>query len=134
MSVPRILLALSLLLIAGCVSPVTPQTMPWSQPDHQFSIKTVSPGYYQMDQFVVTYQGLDTMFKQEISKGHQPDVVIHKGLIINDSEEQIRIAKLAEQHGLSVYQRSIMGTTKTTSEAMELAVQEEMETETEESN
>ena len=54
--------ALCLLFIAGCALPANQQSLPWIQPIQHYAIKTVAPGLYQMDQFVVTYEGFEIIF------------------------------------------------------------------------
>ena len=108
-----------MLLVAGCALPANQQSLPWTQPIQHYAIKTVAPGLYQMDQFVVTYEGFEIMLQQELVKGNRPDVVILKNIFLNLHDEEIRIAQLAESHGLRVYQSSLFGVSETNSEKMQ---------------
>ena len=110
---------LCMLLVAGCALPANQQSLPWTQPIQHYAIKTVAPGLYQMDQFVVTYEGFEIMLQQELVKGNRPDVVILKNIFLNLHDEEIRIAQLAESHGLRVYQSSLFGVSETNSEKMQ---------------
>ena len=114
-----LVIALCLQLISGCALPANQQSLPWTQPIQHYAIKTVAPGLYQMDQFVVTYEGLEIMLQQELVKGNRPDVVIKKNIFLNLHDEEIRIAQLAESHGLRVFQASLFGVSETTSEKMQ---------------
>jgi len=113
-----------LFLLGGCASPSTPSTMPWQLATQQFSIKPVSPGMYQMDQFVVTYEALTAMLQREIANGHQPNIIIVRA-IMPITDEEIRIAELAEKHGLNVYSSGLFGFTKTSSEEIRTEAEEE---------
>lgn len=105
-----------LVWLPGCASPSsTPQTLPWQPAIQQFSIKPVSPGLYQIDQFIVTYETLLAMLQREINHGHQPNIIIVKP-IVTMHEEEIRIAELAEKYGLSVYSSGYYGVSKTSSD------------------
>ena len=116
--------ALCLLFIAGCALPASQQSLPWTQPIQHYAIKTVAPGLYQMDQFVVTYEGFEIMLQQELIKGNRPDVVIQTNIFLDLHDEEIRIAQLAESHGLRVYQSSLLGVSQTTSEEMQRQAEE----------
>ena len=110
------LLLISLLGLSGCASPSsTHQTLPWQLATQQFSIKPVSPGMYQMDQFVVTHEALTAMLQREVTNGHKPNIIIVKS-IMPMFDEEVRIAELAEKYGLSVYSTSLFGVTKTSSD------------------
>ena len=111
-----ILMLASFVWLTGCASSSsTHQTLPWQLATQQFSIKPVSPGMYQMDQFVVTYEALTAMLQREITNGHKPNVIIVKSMMAM-YEEEIRIAELAEKFGLSVYSSSLFGVTRTSSD------------------
>lgn len=110
--------ALCLLFVTGCALPASQQSLPWSQAIQHYAIKTIAPGLYQMDQFVVTYEGFDIMLQQELIKGNRPDVVILNNLFLDLHDEEVRIAQLAENYGLRVFQSSLFGVSETTSEKM----------------
>ena len=117
-----LLSVLCLMMITGCASPSTPQTLPWQQPLQQFSIKPIAPGLFQMDQFVVTYEGFEIMLTLELEKGNLPSVVIQKNPFLTVYEEEVRIAKLAESKGLPVYTSSIIGITATSSAKLQARI------------
>ncbi len=120
--------------LASCASTATQQTLPWQRPIQHFTLLNVAPGLYQMDQFVITYEGLDKMLSQEIAKGNRPDIIIRKNLIMNSQSEQVRIAQLVESYGLRIFQESLIGISETSSEKM-LSLDDEPESEeTEESS
>ena len=119
-----LLITFAWLLLAGCAVPANPQSLPWAQATQHYAIKTVAPGLYQMDQFVVTYEGFVIMLEQELDKGNRPDIIILKNLFMNLHDEEIRIAQLAENYGLRVFQSSLIGVSETSSEKMQWQAEE----------
>ncbi len=112
-----------LIWLQGCASSATPQTMPWQSAIQPFSLKPVSPGMYQLDQIVVTYEALDDMLERAVTTGQQPNIIIISPLLPMH-EEEIRIAELAEKHGLSVYTSGLFRTSKTSSEKIRTHAEE----------
>lgn len=126
---------LSLLIVSACTAPADYRSSPWTSSGKHFVVEPISPGLYQMDQFVTTYEGLSQMLRQQIAVGQQPHIIIKTG-VIGDVDELIKLAELGESLHIDVYSSSLMGISKTSAEDLQLqatqAAQEAAEDEADE--
>ena len=128
-------LLLGLLIISACAAPADYRSSPWANSGKHFVVEPISPGLYQMDQFVTTYEGLSQMLRQQIAVGQQPHIIIKTG-VVGNFDEEIKLAQLGESLQINVYSSSLLGISKTSSENLQVqatqAAQEAAEDEADE--
>ena len=104
-------------LMTGCATPSNYSSMPWETDSASLYVTPVSDSRFQVDNYVTTREGLKVLFEHQIAMGLAPEVVIDAPLKFN-YQAQAQIAMLAEELGLTVYQRGFLVNTGTDSQTL----------------
>jgi hypothetical protein len=99
---PRIIFVLFLLVLTGCTGQATRSSSAWSSSDTYLYVEPLTPGFYKLDEFNTTHEGLKQLLESNIAMGVTPEIVIYAPLKKNYAA-QAQIAILAEELGLKVY-------------------------------